>query len=412
MSSQLAKLIDEKVEFLTPRVCSVEDVCAQTTLPIFSDAALSFINALSRAILRNTHLRQFPELIAFGHWMRRRNILSLKENLFQDLRDRCLVGRGVALHIAPANVDTIFLYSVLLSLLCGNINIVRLSSRRSEQLETIVELISNLLKDESHKEVAQRLIVLRYERSDSITGDLSKLADLRVLWGGDTTVSSIRKLPAKPHTSDVCFPDRWSLAVFNADDLVEFGIDDELVRHFANDSYWFGQQACSSPRLVIWRGKFENCRQASEVFWSKLSAAALHFSDDLLAVDYVNKLVAVDEMSIRGEIASSRVNANNLLSVVDFAKDALPQLEHHCGAGLFFQASVSSLKEIAPLLESKTQTVVSEGITKSEWLQFITECKPTGISRIVPVGEALNFSSIWDGMDLLREFTREITIHL
>ena len=33
-----------------------------------------------------------------------------------------------------------------------------------------------------------------------------------------------------------------------------------------------------------------------------------------------------------------------------------------------------------------------------------------GLSRIVPVGQALNFDAVWDGYDLLRELTRTIRL--
>ena len=36
-----------------------------------------------------------------------------------------LLSRGVVFHIAPKNVDTIFVYSFVLSLLCANKNIIR-----------------------------------------------------------------------------------------------------------------------------------------------------------------------------------------------------------------------------------------------------------------------------------------------
>ncbi|MFC6804089.1 acyl-CoA reductase [Deinococcus caeni] len=37
--------------------------------------------------------------------------------------------RGLVFHVPPANVDTIFIYSWLMSVLAGNRNVIRLSSR-------------------------------------------------------------------------------------------------------------------------------------------------------------------------------------------------------------------------------------------------------------------------------------------
>ena len=46
---------------------------------------------------------------------------------------------GKTFHIAPSNVDTIFLYSSLIALMCGNICLIRLSSKHTEQINFAIE---------------------------------------------------------------------------------------------------------------------------------------------------------------------------------------------------------------------------------------------------------------------------------
>ena len=45
-----------------------------------------------------------------------------------------------------------------------------------------------------------------------------------------------------------------------------------------------------------------------------------------------------------------------------------------------------------------------------KWLKNIIENKLSGIDRIVPIGQALDISMIWDGYDLTSSLTRVIEL--
>ena len=81
------------------------------------------------------------------------------------------------------------------------------------------------------------------------------------------------------------------------------------------------------------------------------------------------------------------------------------------GSGFFYESYISSLSEITPILNRKIQTVTYFGINKNCWEEVIQKNNPKGIDRIVPIGKALDFDIIWDGIDLLSAFTREIVIN-
>jgi len=84
-------------------------VVSRQPLAPFDEKSLAFIDALSRGILKEKNAG--AELIALAFWMRRSNIRKLKE-AFETMRQESLLfARGVAFHIAPSNVDTIFVYS-------------------------------------------------------------------------------------------------------------------------------------------------------------------------------------------------------------------------------------------------------------------------------------------------------------
>ena len=50
------------------------------------------------------------------------------------------------------------------------------------------------------------------------------------------------------------------------------------------------------------------------------------------------------------------------------------------------------------------------GFALDELREFVAAVGGRGIDRIVPFGQALSFAPIWDGYDLLTEFTRATTL--
>lgn len=112
-------------------------------------------------------------------------LLDLKQQFENRCPDQTIaLPRGVALHFAPGNVDTIFLYSALLAVLMGNRNFARISSRQSPQIELLIRVLKQILTDPEHTLMRSRLLIIRYGHNEHITRELSAHCDLRVIWGG------------------------------------------------------------------------------------------------------------------------------------------------------------------------------------------------------------------------------------
>jgi hypothetical protein len=384
-------------------------VLAARAMRPFAAEIQSFVKGLSDAILRSPGLRAFPETIAFGYWIRGARLQQM-EAAFGDMKTTgMMTPRGVAFHIAPANVDTIFLYSLVISLLVGNRNVVRISSRESAQVGELVKLLQTLIARPEHAAMADRLLIVRYDHSDAVTRQFTQGSDIRVVWGGDQTVNAIRSIPMPPHGVELTFADKVSLAVLDARAYLDGPEPAQLARMFFNDAYWFGQMACSSPRLVAWRGGKEEVDLASERFWSALETHLDAEETDLSTMDFMNKLVAEQTYAALAK-GSIRRGAGNLANVVRVDAIGDLSMEDHCGGGLFLECRIANLAELAPMITPRHQTVTSFGVSRAEWEEFLDKERPHGIDRIVPLGEALNFASVWDGQDLFRAFCREITI--
>jgi hypothetical protein len=400
-----------RYEIIAPRGGSEETLQKQRVLPPFSEVVLDFIDAVSGSILKDKMFRQYPELMAMAFWMRKPNILKLKEVFEKQKGDRLWLGRGIVFHIAPSNVDTIFIYSWFISMLVGNVNIVRVSSASGEQLEVLVGVINKIAEREEFSAVRERFMIVKYEHNDEITSRFSSVCNVRVLWGGDETIRRIRAIPIGPTATELVFADKFSFSVINADVFLSYDKKDALITSFYNDAYWFGQNACSSPRLVVWIGDDSKIDQARTTFWEMLEKKAVEKQVAYPAAIAVDKLVAECSMAMAstGSVVIES-KKTNLLNRVLLEKPEDINRGLHCGGGLFYELKIKNVSELAGIISPKDQTVTVFGLGRNELKRFIDDCMPDGISRIVPISQALDFSVIWDGYDLLREFCREIEI--
>ncbi len=100
---------------------SLEDLKIEANLiKPFDNLLIEFVDDVSKSIFKYSEIKSFPELIALAFWMRKSHISQLEKYFKMLSHDKIMIGRGVVFHIAPSNVDTIFIYSCFLSLLVGN----------------------------------------------------------------------------------------------------------------------------------------------------------------------------------------------------------------------------------------------------------------------------------------------------
>lgn len=375
----------------------------------FNENILNFVKDFSNTLLKNKEIKKFPDLVSLAFWMRSANVKKLQSEFENNNKNTIKVARGLIFHIAPSNVDTIFIYSLFLSLLLGNRNIVRLSSKRTERQQILLETLNTLLV-KKYSNLKDFCMIVTYEHNDEITKYISSFSKARVIWGGDHTVNTISNIPASVHTLDIKFANKYSYAVLDAKSLGLLSEPDlkELVRNFINDSFWFGQQACSSPRTVIWLNHID-CQHKIQLFWKLVQETVNRFDHGITDADIMNKFLAEQSLMIEIQGVKHINTENNILNIVrlPYLKSEIKKL--HCGNGIFFEYFAHNFSEFINLIQPNDQTITYYGINKEELIEVLME-KPNGIDRIVPIGQALDFNYIWDGYNFLNYLTREITV--
>ena len=379
------------------------DKVIDTPLSIFNDDVCNFIAKLAFSILSSNVVRDFPDLAALAFWGRKANLKKLKDE-FGDISGR--IGRGLCFHIAPSNIPINFAFSYLISLLAGNANIVRLPSVKYPQVDILCNIIDNTLK--SYPEIEKRTAFVRYDRNNEITGKFSKNADVRMIWGGDETISVIKSVPAPVHCIDIAFADRYSIALIDGA-AIENANDEQMQRlaeNFYNDTYLMDQNACSSPQIIFWQNADDKQRDR---FWSAIEYCAKkkYVLQDASVVD---KYTLLCEESISNENVKAVKHAGNWLYRVELRKLNPSVINHRGKCGFFYEYVLSDMLELFSIINRKFQTLVFFGIDPVHLRDKVVKANLKGIDRIVPIGKAMDIGTIWDGHDLVRELSRLIAL--
>jgi hypothetical protein len=373
----------------------------------FGETAIAACDAVARALFHDPAARSQPDLVALATWLRRASTTRLAtEAAALGLR----VPRGLAFHVPPANVDAMAMYSLGLSLLAGNRNIVRISGRAGHATQRICAALALALADPQLAPVRAGTAVLTWGHEPEPTRLCSAACDVRVLWGGDDTVASLRGFPTQPGARDLAFVDRFSMAALRAAAWLDTPepVRERLAAQLYNDAYWYDQQGCSSPRLVVWCGDTVAARAAGQDLFDRLHTVLDARGYDLPLGARTAKLAWLAGAAIDRPV--QRVQSwSNTLSVLTLSTlDGLDR--SHPGGGTFLQAVVPTLDALAAHVSRRDQTLAVFGFPRDELERFVGATAGRGIDRIVPLGEALKFDHRWDGMDLLSELTRAVTI--
>jgi hypothetical protein len=376
----------------------------------FSTGRRQTLAQISRAVLQDAGLRADAASVALGYWLRRANVDRLAyefERRREAAPDTVFVPTGRVFHVAPGNVDTVFVYSWALSYLCGNQNVVRVSGQPSAVLDRLLAVLSSLMQDDAELSGGNRF--LTYEHDQALSEALSRWATHRVLWGGDDTVALFRAMPLSPHASERSFGSKFSYSVLGTAAYVaasEAAVE-RLAGGFFNDIFWFEQMACSSPHLLIWVGPPEQMDAALDRFHCALAQEIGRRGYRGASSSALHRLNFVFDLACETDLRASLGHAEFL--AVRLPEGAVWRKEI-CGAGLFTHVRADRLEQVAEFGAPSDQTITHFGFSPAELRALAQRAGARGVARLVPVGEALAFDATWDGYDLIGDFLRRVTV--
>ncbi len=384
-------------------------VISNKPVEVFNPSRIEFLADLSRILLSDPTCKAMPDIATFAYWCRQANLKRLCAQRTSSAQFR--MGLGLTFHICPSNVPVNFAFSMAFGLLSGNSCVLRLPSKESQTASVLVDAIGSLLEKKQHDGLAGVLTLVRFDRDDELNQFWMSVADGRIVWGGDTTVSTIRGYSCKPRSREVAFPDRYSLCVLGPNVVLQ--MSDEALQQFCrdlfNDIYLMDQAACSSPQLVVWVGSQDQAAKAKARLWPALVNQA-RARYQLMSVQVMDKFVQACQHAIENTHLQHIHRHENLLYRLELNSVSMNQDQTRGYFGTIHEVTVTDLDVLAPIVNERYQTLTTIGIDKDQIRNMISDHGLRGIDRVVSVGRALDMDIVWDGYDIVSSLSRLITI--
>lgn len=385
---------------------TTRNACAEP----FTPARIDTLARLSAALLADPLLRQDPASVSVAYWLRRAQLVRLVEEHARRAAaepDVVRVPVGRVLHLAPSNVDTLFLYSWALAYLCGNASVVRLSQESGIVVDAMLRVIGSVAAEDAELRASNRFVT--YAHDDEITSALSAWCAHRVIWGGDEAVDAIRPLPLPSHASERVFGSKYSFAAIDAARYCAAPTEERtrVASGFFNDLFWFDQMACSSPHVVFWIGAPEAAEAAARDFELALQAEVSRRRFEPTVPNAVHRRTYAFGVAASSDV---RVVLEHPGFVGIHVRNSAALDKGVCGGGLFRHVAVTRLSEVLGFVDEGDQTLTHWGLDGDALRDFAARAGARGLDRLVPIGAALAFDVVWDGFHLIDDMLRRVRV--
>lgn len=359
-------------------------------------------------------------------WLKKANLknvvqLNMRQMAFLDAFTEIEPGKflkaqpvGVVCHWIASNVPTLAIFSLFLSCLCKNANLLRVPKESMAQVLSLLKPMAKIevtYMDKQYfgKDLLNTTAVVYFNREErKHHEDMSLLADGRVIWGGEEAVRTITGLPKKLTCRDVVFGPKYSFAVMDRTVCDNEEIE-KYLEVFAKDIITFDQQACSSPQVLFIEKGNRGMREIS-----RLMANILEVTVKRYPVGLVDQAAAANIINKRGEYSLSLdkdiLYSRGLEWTILMDNDL--QLEEPMQNRTLFIKEVDNILEVIPLITSKIQTIgmMTKDTTKA--VTFADKATAAGVDRVVNVGYMNFYDSPWDGTFLMSELVRWCVLNM
>jgi hypothetical protein len=308
-----------------------------------------------------------------------------------------LLPRGVVCHWTAGNVPLLAMFSWALSALVGNRNVIRLSSRSDDVISPLLRRLASV--SAAGRQLADETTVLHFDRDDTpVQEAMSRLADVRVVWGGHEAVDAIRALPCDWECDTVVLGPRVSLAVVDPAAATEAAIG-----RLITDIVYFDQLACSSPQWLFLKGRPGDKPFDTVVEWmaSEFTRQSHRFPRHPLGFDETYR-IQLDRARVLLDGGALKRDSQTrwTMAMVD-----TPHAGVSCTNRFLQVVPFTDFRRITPHIPRNVQTIVTL-LCQTELERFSEEAAACGVCRFPRPGEGNHFETPWDGLSLISRLTR------
>jgi len=381
---------------------------------------LDLFHEYSKNLIKSTEVNKIEGIAFLSSWLKRNNFSQLVAKNFKDpdylehfIGDKKRIRaqpRGIACHWIAGNVPTLGLFSLFQSMFVGNANILRIPPKSHETIISLLQVFADTGIDSglTGSTLLNSVGILYYDKSNTAANiELSDIADIRIVWGGESAVKSITGLPKKAHCEDIIFGPKYSFAVFDKDATISKNFT-RYLRFLVSDIFLFDQAACTSPHVVFFEKGLKKLDEVIADLVKSLERAAKQFPkvdiDQFITSKIINMraqyALDLDKKVICPTENDWTILVNNQI-----------QLEEPIESRTIFVKEVDSVMQIVPLITRKIQTIGCAIEDKDKLEKFADEVTFRGVSRCVNLGQMHLFDSPWDGMLFMSRLVNWVTLY-
>ncbi len=317
---------------------------------------------------------------------------------------------GVVYHIPSSNILLMPFYSWIPSFLCGNYNFIRISNSIDKKIiEDLIEILDIFL-GENYK-YSQ---IFFEDTSENIKSELVSFnCDARIVWGSDQTINYIKKSQKSNAIIDVAFRTRFSASVVDCSFYLKKSKKDKekLAKLFLNDSLNLSFNGCSSPHLIFFKGDQEQFLETKLEFFQLLlsNKAKNNIESGIISSENILK-------TQQAIIEGTQSNIGELIFGRSFTEKSLNEFSKMDLENLYYSNCIirfDSEKDLAKFWRKDIQTLTYFLKNSNEFIdQFKKDLVFSSPDRIVPIGNALKFDVVWDGINFFDILTKQNIFHV
>jgi hypothetical protein len=359
-------------------------------------------------------------------WLRRANLHALAQrslrgrpealDRFVPLGDRDSMAvraqpRGIVVHWVAGNVPVLGLLSLVQSMLCKNANVVKVSRSRPGMLPYLLAALSDATFVNARGEalcgrlLTDTIAVVYSDRDDQAAArELSRLADVRVAWGGREAVEAIINLPRRYGTEDIVFGPKLSFAIVAAERLTDNDTARRTASAISADACAFDQQGCNSPHTVF----VESGGAIAPAEFARLLGEAMETESRRVPNEAVDPAAAMNVLGVRTEYAmrGEAHHSRDIRWAVVYS-DEDKGLAEPCYLRTLFVRPVENIFDVAEFCSSQTQTA---GLAVDDRrLALADALTARGVERCPSVGAMRIYDAPWDGLFAMDRLVRWVS---
>jgi hypothetical protein len=387
---------------------------------IKKEEIIELFQIYSENIRKNRRVNRLEGVIFLSTWLRRSNFIQIIEKNFTDLEylenfigDKKRIKaqpRGIACHWIAGNVPTLGLFSLFQSLFVGNANILRIPPKSHDILIKLLNIFSDTKTETGLKgsDLLESVGIIYYDRTDLNSNlELSDIADVRIVWGGEEAVKAITGLPKSSHCEDIIFGPKYSFSVFDKEAIKSQNFV-RYIRFLVNDIILFDQAACTSPHTVFFEKGVMSLKQIANILADTFQRTASRFPKT-----EIDQYITSNIINIRAEYAldpSKSVFCSQENDWTILINSELT-LEEPIESRTIFIKEIDSIMQTIPLITKKIQTIGCAVEDKKKLLEFADKATSRGVARCVNLGQMHLFDSPWDGMLFMSRLVNWATLY-